>query len=88
VPGHMVKFGEGFVRLFGERFCIHLLYHLVYKSVSFIVSLPTFCFNNLSIGESRVFNTSTIILWGSMCVYILSFTKISFKNVGVLAFEA
>ena len=52
---------------------------------SFIVSLFSFCFDDLSIGESGVLKSPTIIVWGSMCV--LSFSKVSFMNVDALAFE-
>ena len=86
MPDYMLKCREGFVRFLGESVCIHLLHQLVHKSVSFVVSLPIICFNNLSIGESRVLNISPIIVCGSMC--ILNFSKVSFMNVGVLAFEA
>jgi hypothetical protein len=43
-------------------------------------------FHDLSIDESVVLNTPTIILLGAM--YPLSFSKVSFMNVGSLAFEA
>ena len=55
-------------------------------SLSFTVSLFSFCFNDLSIGESGVLKSPTIIVWGSMCV--LSFSKVSFMNLGALAFGA
>ena len=47
-------------------------------SLSFIVSLFSFYFN-VSIGESGVLKSPTIIVWDSMCV--LSFSKVSFMNV-------
>jgi hypothetical protein len=50
------------------------------------VSLFSFCFNDLSIGEIGVLRSPTIIVWGSMCV--LSFSKVCFMNVGVLALGA
>jgi hypothetical protein len=50
------------------------------------VSLFSFCFHDLSIAESEVLKSPTLIVWGSM--YALSFTKISFMNVGALAFGA
>ena len=34
---------------------------------------------------SGVFKSPTIVMWESMCV--LSFSKVSFANVGALAFE-
>jgi hypothetical protein len=52
-------------------------------SVSFTVSLFSFCFHDLSIGENRVLKSPTIIVLGLMCV--LSFSKVSFMNVGALA---
>ena len=53
-------------------------------SVSFIVSLFSFCVNDQSIAESTVLNSPTIIVCGAM--YALNFSKISFMNVGALAF--
>jgi hypothetical protein len=47
------------------------------------VSLFSFCFNDLSISESWVLKSPTIVMWDSMCV--LSFSKASFMNVGALA---
>jgi hypothetical protein len=46
----------------------------------------SFCFQNLSINERGVLKSSTIIVCSAMCV--LSFTKVSFMNVGALAFGA
>jgi hypothetical protein len=48
------------------------------------VSLFSFCFNDLSTGESRVLKSPTILVWGSMCVF--SFSKVPFMNLGALAF--
>jgi hypothetical protein len=53
-------------------------------SVSFTVSLFSFCFHDQSIPESGVLKSPTIIVWGVMCA--LSFSKVSFMNVGALAF--
>jgi hypothetical protein len=50
------------------------------------MSLFGFCFNDLSIGESGLLKTHTIIVWGSLCV--LSFSKVSFMNLGSLVVEA
>jgi hypothetical protein len=50
------------------------------------VSLFSFCFLDLSIDESGVLKSPTIIVFSAMCA--LSFTKVSLKNVGVLAFGA
>jgi hypothetical protein len=55
-------------------------------SVSFTVSLFIFCFHDLSIDESGVLKSPTIIVWGTMCA--LSFTKMSLMNVAALAFGA
>jgi hypothetical protein len=55
-------------------------------SVSFTVSLFSFCFHDLSIAESGVLKSPIIIMWGAMCA--LSFSKVSFMNVGALAFGA
>ena len=50
------------------------------------MSLFCFCFNDLSIAESGVLKPPTIIVWGAMCA--LSFSKVSFMNVGAFAFGA
>jgi hypothetical protein len=50
------------------------------------VTLFSFCFDDLSITESVVLKSPTIILWGVKCA--LSFSKVSFMNVGALAFGA
>ena len=55
-------------------------------SVSFTVSLFSFCFQDLSIDESGVFKSHTIIVCCIMCA--LSFSKVSFMNVDALAFGA
>ena len=51
-------------------------------SVNFIFSL--FSFNDLSISESVVLESPNISVWGSMCD--LSFSNVSFMNVGAPAF--
>ena len=43
------------------------------------MSLFSFCFHDLSIDESDVLKSPTIIMWGAMCA--LSFTKVSLMNV-------
>jgi hypothetical protein len=53
-------------------------------SVSFTVSLFSFSFHYLSIAESGKMKSPTIIVWGAMCA--LSFSKVSFMNVGALVF--
>jgi hypothetical protein len=53
--------------------------------VSFIISLFSFHPNDLLIGESGVLKLPTL-MWGSMCH--LSFSNVSFRNVGALAFGA
>ena len=50
------------------------------------MSLFSFCFHELCIDESGVLKFSTIIVCGAMCA--LSFSKISFMNVGALVFGA
>ena len=47
--------------------------------------LFSFCFHDLSIDESGVLKSPTIIVWGAMCA--LSFTKVSLVNVAALAFS-
>ena len=53
-------------------------------SVSFNVSLYSFCFHDLSIAESGVLKSPNIIVFG--VIFALSFSKVSFMNVGALAF--
>jgi hypothetical protein len=48
------------------------------------VSLFSFCFRDLSIAESGVLKSPTIIVLGVICA--LSFSKVFFMNVGALAF--
>jgi len=55
-------------------------------SLSLSTSLFNFCFPDLSIDESGVLKSPTIIVWGAMCV--LSFSKVSFTYVGALVFGA
>ena len=55
-------------------------------SVSFTVSLFSFCFHVLIIDEREVLKSPTIIVWGAMCA--LSFKKVSLMNVAALAFGA
>ena len=55
-------------------------------SVSFTVTLFSLSFHDLSIEESGVFKSPTIIVWGAMCA--LSFSKVSFMNAGALLFGA
>ena len=55
-------------------------------SVSFIISLFSFCLDHLPIGESEVLKSLTINVWDSMVD--LSFIKVSFTNVGALVFGA
>jgi hypothetical protein len=45
------------------------------------VSPFSFCFHDLSIAESGMLKTPTIIVWGVMCA--LRFSKVSFMNVHV-----
>jgi hypothetical protein len=55
-------------------------------SVSFNVSLLSFCFPDLSIDESGMLKSPNIIVCVSMCA--LSFTKVSLMNVYALSFGA
>ena len=55
-------------------------------SVSFTVSLFSFCCHDQSIAESGVLKSPTIIVCNAMCA--LSFSKVSFMNVDALAFGA
>jgi hypothetical protein len=48
------------------------------------VSAFSFCFHDLSIGESRVFKYYCV---GGL-IWFFNFSKLSFTNVGVLAFGA
>ena len=56
------------------------------NSASFTVSLFSFCFHVLSIGESGELRSPTIIVWGAM--YFLNFSRVSFMNMGTLVFGA
>jgi len=51
-------------------------------SLSLSMSLFNFCFQDLSIDESGVLKSPTIIVWGATC--ILSFSKVYFMYVGTL----
>ena len=67
---------------------IHLVHNLMwFRHIhSLTVSLFCFCFYDLSIAESAVLKSPTIIVWGVMCA--LSFSKVSFMKLGTLAFGA
>jgi hypothetical protein len=54
--------------------------------ISFIISLFSFCLNDLYIGERKVIKSPTIKVWGSMCD--LNFTNVSFTNMGALILGA
>ena len=62
------------------------MFYIYIASISFTVSLFSFCFPDWSIEESAVLNSPAIIVLGGM--YALSFSKISFMNEGALAFGA
>ena len=72
--------------LWDEKFSLYIYLNSNWfkASISFIVSLFSFCFPDRSIGESGVLKSPTIIVLGAMCA--LSFSKVSFKNEGALAF--
>ena len=50
------------------------------------MSLFSSCFYDVSIAESSVLKSPTIIVWGAMCA--LNFSKVSFMNVVALVFGA
>ena len=50
------------------------------------MSLFSFCFQDLSIDESGLLKSPTIIVLGAMCA--LSFLKVSLMNVAAFAFGA
>ena len=56
------------------------------NSASFSAFLFSFCFHDLSIDESGVMRSPTIIVWGAM--YFLSFSRVSFMKMGALVFGA
>ena len=51
------------------RYLLKIIWSIT--SVSFTVSLFSFCFYDLSIAESGVLKSFTIIVWGEMCVWVL-----------------
>ena len=55
-------------------------------SVSLIISLFSFCLDDLYIGESEVLKSPTVNLWSS--IYDLSFSNVSFISVDSLVFGA
>ena len=56
------------------------------SSVSFTLPLFSFRFHDLSIADSGVLKSPTIVVWGVMCA--LSFSKVPFMNVVALVFGA
>ena len=90
---YMASFGEGAEE---KVFCLCVFGRTVpwapvryiwsITSVSFIISLFSFCLNDLSIGESWMLMTPTVNVWGSMCDLI--FSNVSFTNLVALAFGA
>jgi hypothetical protein len=63
-----------------------LLLALVHGDLIGCMGLFSFCFQDLSIDESGVLNSPTIIVCGAMLA--LSFTKVSLVNVDALSFGA
>ena len=59
---------------------------LYWKAALAHISLFSSCLDDMCFGESRVLKSPTINVWGLMCD--LSFSNVSFTNVGALAFEA
>ena len=53
-------------------------------SVNTIISLFRFCLDDLSVSNGGVLNCPKINVWGLMCG--LSFSNISFTNMGTLVF--
>ena len=60
--------------------------HLVHNFCEFTVSLFSFCFHYLSIAEGGMLKSPMLLCGGVMCA--MSFSKVSFMNVGSLAFGA
>jgi hypothetical protein len=54
-------------------------------SVSFVISLFSFCLNDMSIGESGQLSSPIIKVWVS--IYDLSFSNVSLMNVCTLTFR-
>ena len=54
------------------RYLLKIIWSIT--SVSFTVSLFSFCFHDLSIAEGGVLKSPTITVWGAMCA--LSFSKV------------
>jgi hypothetical protein len=54
-------------------------------SVSFMVSLYSFCFHDPSIDECGVLKSPTIFVSSAICA--LKFSNVSFINAGTLAFR-
>ena len=67
-------------------FCRYVKSICFITSVTFTVFLFSLCFQDLFIDESGVLKSPTIIACGVMCA--LSFSKVSFINVGALEFGA
>ena len=67
-------------------FCRYLLIPVGSKSLLVLQCPCSVCFHDLFIGESGVLRSPTIIVWGAM--YFLSFSRISFMNVGAFLFGA
>ena len=78
---YMINFGKGTMGSLEEVifFCFRVkcsvyTYQIHYVSITWYI------------GDSGVLQSTTIIVWGSMCV--LSISKVSFMNEGSLAFGA
>jgi hypothetical protein len=64
-------------------FWLGTIFFFFFFFFSFTVPLFSFYFHDLSFGETGVMKSHTIIVWGSICA--LSFSNVSFRNVGALA---
>ena len=96
VPNYLVNFGgdtmwrweEGISFCFRTKCPIYIFVKSIcfINSVCFTVSLFSYCFYDLSIDESGVLKSPTIIVWGAMCA--LSFCKVSFYKYGCLCIRS
>ena len=96
VSNYVVNYREGAMRCWEEGvfFCfrmicsidIYIICSWFIVSASFTVSLFSICFHDISICESGVLKSATIIVWSEM--YFLCFSRVSFMIVGDFLFAA